>query len=213
MARYTGPRDRIERRLGERLGLKGERSNSPKSGIIRRPYAPGQHGPNSRPRKMSEYGTQLKAKQKVRNIYRLLEKPFKTYVKKALENQKESPFTTVVRSLETRLDNVAFRMGLAQSRDQARQLVNHGHIMVNGKRAKTPSMVVRVGDVITLRERSRALPYFTTILPRWFPQAVPPTWIALDKEKISAEMKGSPSIEESGIQMTDLQAIIEYYSR
>jgi small subunit ribosomal protein S4 len=212
MARYTGPKERIERRLGERLGLKGERGASPKSGIVRRPYPPGQHGPSRRPGRMSEFATQLKSKQKVRNMYRLMEKPFKDYVKRALE-QKGSPYQTVITALETRLDNTVFRMGLAQSRDQARQIVGHGHITLNGKRAKTPSIVVKSGDVIAVRERSRALPYFTAFVPKWFPTATAPSWLEVDKTAVTGTVKGTPTPEESGVQPTDLQAIIEYYSR
>lgn len=214
MARYLGPREKIERRLGERLGLKGERSNSPKSALVRRPYPPGQHGPNRRPRKLSEYGTQLKSKQKVRQMYRLMEKPFKAYVKKALEHtSKESPYIAVVRSLELRLDNVVFRAGFAQSRDQAHQLVGHGHIMLNGKRAKTSSIAVRVGDTISIREHSKASPYFNTLMPRWFATATPPEWLVVDKTAVTATVKATPGLEASGVQIGDLQAIIEYYSR
>ncbi len=214
MARYTGPREKIERRLGERLGLKGERSNSPKSAMVKRPYPPGQHGSGRRPRKLSEYGTQLRSKQKVRQMYRMMEKPFKAYVKKALANtKKESAYTAVIRSLETRLDNVVFRMGFAQSRDQAHQIVGHGHITLNGKRAKTSSIVVRVGDVIGIRPQSMASPYFSTLMPRWFETHVPPDWLAVDKTIPNATMKSTPTAESSGVQMTDLQAIIEYYSR
>ncbi len=214
MARYLGPKEKIERRLGERLGLKGERSNSPKSALVKRPYPPGQHGSGRRPRKLSEFGTQLRSKQKVRQMYRLLEKPFKAYVKKALENVKrESPYIGVVRSLETRLDNVVFRMGIAQSRDQARQIVGHGHVTVNGKRAKTPSYVVRIGDVVGIREQSKASPYFTTLLPRWFANYVVPEWLEVDKTKLTGALKAIPTADQSGVQSGDLQALIEYYSR
>lgn len=214
MARYTGPREKIERRLGERLGLKGERSNSPKSALVKRPYPPGQHGPNHRPRKTSEFGTQLKSKQKVRQMYRLMEKPFKAYIKKALERaSKESPYIAVIRSLEMRLDNTVFRAGFAQSRDQAHQLVSHGHMAVNGKRAKTSSITVRIGDVISVRDRSKVLPYFATLMPRWFATATAPEWLTVDKTALTATVKAAPSVEASGVQMGDLQAIIEYYSR
>jgi small subunit ribosomal protein S4 len=213
MARYRGPKEKIERRLGERLGLKGERSNSPKAAIIRRPYPPGQHGPDSRPRRQSEYGTQLKSRQKVRNIYRLLEKGLRDTVRKALTLRKVSPYESVVRALESRLDNTVFRMGLAQSRDQARQLVGHGHITIDGKRAKTPSITVRVGDVIGVRERSKAGAFFSTLAPRWFAEATSPAWLEVDRAAMSATVKGAPAVEEAGIQQSDLQAIIEYYSR
>ncbi len=213
MARYTGPKEKIERRLGERLGVKGERSASPKSAIVRRPYPPGVHGPTARPRKLSEFGTQLKAKQKVRAMYRLTEKPMSVIVHRALAVRGTSPFVTVIRGLESRLDNVVFRAGFAQSRDQARQLVAHGHISLNGKRAKTPSITVRVGDVVGLVERSRALPYFSALMPRWFEKSAAPTWLSVDKQALTATVKAEPVPEESGVQTPDVQAIIEYYSR
>jgi small subunit ribosomal protein S4 len=214
MARYLGPKEKIERRLGERLGLKGERSNSPKAAIVKRPYPPGQHGPSTRPRRGSEFGTQLKSKQKVRNMYRLMEKPFKAYVKRELERRGVSPFEGVVRALETRLDNTVFRMGLAQSRDQARQLVTHGHILLNGHKARTPSIAVRVGDVVAIREGSKSSPYFSILMPRWFATATPPGWLEVDKEQAVATVRSLPaSQEEAGIQHGDLQAIIEFYSR
>jgi small subunit ribosomal protein S4 len=214
MARYLGPREKIERRLGEKLGLKGERSNSPKSALVKRPYPPGQHGSGRRPRKLSEFGTQLRSKQKVRQMYRLMEKPFKDYVKAALANTKrESPYAAVIKKLEMRLDNTVFRAGFAQSRDQAHQIVGHGHIMLNGKRAKTSSIQVRVGDVITIREQSKASPYFSTLMPRWFAEHAAPDWLSIDKTVPSATVKSVPTADASGVQMTDLQAIIEYYSR
>jgi small subunit ribosomal protein S4 len=213
MARYTGPKEKIERRLGEKLGLKCERPASPKAAIVKRPYAPGQHGPTARPRKLSEFGSQLRSKQKVRNMYRMLEHSFRATVRKSLADRSTSAYLGVVVALESRLDNVVFRMGLAQSRDQARQLVGHGHITLNGKRAKTPSIAVRSGDVIGVREQSKASPYFSTLMPRWFATATPPTWLEVDKEKVIGTVKGSPVAEESGIQTGDLQAIVEYYSR
>ena len=213
MARYTGPREKLERRLGEKIGLKGEHSSSPKSALVRRPYPPGQHGSGRRPRKLSEFGQQLRSKQKVRYMYRLMEKPFKAYIKKALTNKKQSPYETVLRMLELRLDNVVYRAGFAQSRDQARQIVGHGHITLNGKRAKTPSIAVKVGDIVGIRERSMSSPYFGILMPRWFADHVAPSWISLDKQQPTATVKGSPTADESGIQLPDLQAIIEYYSR
>jgi small subunit ribosomal protein S4 len=214
MSRYTGPKEKLERRLGERVGLKGERGLGPKHALVKRPYPPGQHGPGRRPRKLSEYGTQLKSKQKVRRMYGLNEKPLKRYVKTALASaKKDSPYASVVRALETRLDNVAYRMGIAQSRDQARQLVGHGHVTLNGKRAKTPSIVVHVGDVIGVRELSKKSPFFSTLMPRWMATYTAPLWLELDKEKLVATVKATPAAEESGIQAGDLQAIIEFYSR
>jgi len=213
MGRYLGPKEKIERRLGERIGMKGERSSSPKSASVRRPYPPGQHGPTRKMRKLSEFGTQLRIKQKIRMQYRLLEKPLRKLVQAALANRKESPFVQLVRSLESRLDNIVFRMGLAQSRDQSRQIVGHGHILVNGKRAKTPSCVVRVGDEIEIAKRSLNLPLFQTFIPRWFAEAESPDWLSVDRANMKATMQALPDMESSGIQPADLQAIIEYYSR
>jgi len=211
MARYLGPREKIERRIGEKLGLKGERSHSPKSATVRKPYPPGMHG-RSFKGKSSEFGTQLRSKQKVRNIYRLMEKQFKASIKKALENKQE-PYTSIVHNLETRLDNIVFRMGLAQSRDQARQVVNHGHILVNGKRIDIPSYSVKLGDAISVREGSKTSPYFTTGVANWMKNFQAPEWLEVDKDKPAGTIKRYPGVEDSGLRPDDLQLIIEYYSR
>lgn len=211
MARYTGPREKIERRLGEKLFLKGERSHSQKSAMVKKPYPPGIHG-RSRGRKPSEYGLQLKSKQKVKNVYRLLEKQFKNYIKSSVASKKE-PYEMILNKLEHRLDNFVFRSGFAQSRDQARQLVSHGHITVNGKKVNIPSYNVSIGDVIGVREGSKSSPYFTNLMPQWLKGYEAPAWIELDKGKVTATAKGSPILEESGIRSEDLQSIIEFYSR
>lgn len=214
MARYTGPKEKIERRLGERLLLKGERSFSPKSAIVKKPYPPGAHGRKSegRPKKLSEYGQQLKAKQKVRNTYRLLEKQFKNYIKSALVSKKDLS-ESIVNKLEHRLDNIVYRLGIAQSRDQARQLVNHGHILVNGKKVSIPSYEVKTGDEIQIREGSKRLPFFSTLAPQWIKKHETPSWVEVDKESLSGKVKGQPTLSESGLNPNDLQAIIEFYSR
>jgi len=211
MARYRGPKEKIERRLGEKLYLKGERSYSAKSAMVKKPYPPGMHGKKGS-RKPSEFGLQLNSKQKVRNIYRLLEKQFKNCVKSALATKKE-PYSAIVKVLESRLDNVVFRMGLAQSRDQARQVVGHGHITVNNKRVNIPSYQVKAGDMIGVREASRKSPYFSSLVFEWIKKYESPSWIDLDKEKMIAKYKAYPELQDSGIQANDLQAIIEYYSR
>ena len=211
MARYTGPREKIERRLGEKLYLKGERSYSQKSAMTKKPYPPGMHGQKGS-RKASEFAQQLKSKQKVRNTYRLLEKQFKNYIKKSIKSKKE-PYEFIMKKLENRLDNVVFRMGFGQSRDQSRQLVNHGHILVNGKRVNIPSFEVKIGDELKIREGSLKSPFFTTLMPIWLKKNNAPVWIALDKEKMTAKIKGLPTLLESGINVRDLQAIIEFYSR
>lgn len=211
MARYTGPREKIERRLGEKLFLKGERSHSQKSAMVKKPYPPGIHGRN-RAGKPSEYALQLKSKQRVKNIYRLLEKQFKNYIKNSVASKKE-PYGEILNKLEHRLDNLVFRSGFAQSRDQARQLVNHGHILVNNKRISIPSFEVSIGDEISVREVSKKSPYFSNLMPQWFKGHEAPSWIEVNKEKNTAKMKGHPILEESGIRAEDLQSIIEYYSR
>ena len=157
-ARYTGPKEKIERRLGEKLFLKGERSHSQKSALVKKPYPPGIHG-RKRSKKPSEFGLQLKSKQKVKNIYRLLEKQFKNSIKSALTSKKE-PYEAILNKLEHRLDNVVFISGFAQSRDQARQVVSHGHITVSGRKINIPSYEVSSGDIIGIRERSKKTVYF-----------------------------------------------------
>ncbi len=211
MARYTGPREKIERRIGEKIGIKGLRSVMGKTSITKKPYPPGQQG-RKPSRKLSEFGQQLKAKQKVRNTYRMLEKQFKNSIKQAVASRKE-PYGTILNALEHRLDNVVYRMGLGQSRDQARQLVNHGHILVNGRKCGIPSAHVSIGDIISVREGSKKSAYFMNLVPEWLPKHDPPSWLQLDKDTMTATVKGQATTEESGIQPTDLQAIIEFYSR
>lgn len=211
MARYLGPREKIERRIGEKLYLKGERSYSPKSATVKKPYPPGLHGKKGT-RKSSEYGQQLKAKQKVKNVYRLLEKQFKAYIKSAVAS-KNDPYALILKKLESRLDNIVFRTGIAQSRDQARQIVGHGHITVNGKKINIPSYQTKTSDVVAVKENSKKASLFSTLVPQWLKKYDAPAWIALDKEKMSAKINSLPSLIESGIQPKDLQAIIEFYSR
>lgn len=211
MARYIGPKEKIERRLGEKLYLKGERSYSQKSALVKKPYPPGMHGRRGS-RKQSEYGQQLKSKQKIKNIYRLLEKQFKNYIKAAVESKKD-PYIRILNSLESRIDNVVFRAGLAQSRDQARQLVSHGHILINNRKITIPSFQVKLNDIISVRENSKRSPFFTNFAPQWLQKYEGPSWLTIDKEKMSAQVKGEPTLEESGIRADDLQAIIEFYSR
>jgi len=211
MARYIGPKEKIERRLGAKLFLKGERSYSPKSATVKRMYPPGMHGRNFRSR-LSEYGSQLQSKQKIRNIYRLMERQFKNLAKEAIKSKEETG-EYLIRKLETRLDNVVFRAGFAQSRDQARQLVTHGHILVNGKKVTIPSSQVKVGDEIKVREGSRRTKYFSMLLPQWIKKYKPPSWIELDSDNFIAKIEGMPTVQESGIESRDIQSLIDFYSR
>ena len=165
MARYLGPREKIERRIGEKLYLKGDRSYSPKSATVKKPYPPGLHGKKGT-RKSSEYGQQLRAKQKVKNVYRMLEKQFKSYIKSAVAS-KNDPYALILKKLEGRLDNIVFRAGIAQSRDQARQIVSHGHITVNGKKINIPSYEIKTGDIVAVKENSKKASLFSALAPQW----------------------------------------------
>ncbi|TSC91992.1 MAG: small subunit ribosomal protein S4 [Parcubacteria group bacterium Licking1014_17] len=191
--------------------MKGERSFSPKSATVRRMYPPGMHGKKFA-RKLSDYGTQLRSKQKVKKMYRMMERQFKNLVKSAVKSSAESGIE-IMKSLERRLDNVVYRTGLAQSRDQARQLVNHGHITVNGRKVSIPSYKVMAGDVIGVREGSVKTKYFSSLVPQWIKNVKAPNWIEFDNNKLSAKISGIPTLENSGIDMNDINSIIEFYSR
>jgi small subunit ribosomal protein S4 len=211
MARYIGPKEKIERRLGTKLFLKGERSYSPKSATVKRMYPPGMHGKSFKGR-ISEYGLQLQSKQKVRNTYRMLERQFKNWVKQAIKSKSETG-EMLIKRLERRLDNIVYRSGLAQSRDQARQVVNHGHIMVNGRKVNIPSYEVKSGDVIKVREGSMKSKYFSALVPQWIKKYEAPKWIELDRDSFVVKVNGVPTILDSGLDSKDLQALIEFYSR
>lgn len=161
MARYTGPVCKLCRREGAKLFLKGARCFSPKCAIERRAYPPGQHGRGAtfRRRRASDYSRQLREKQKARRIYGVLERQFRRYYREALRRPGVTGENLII-LLETRLDNVVYRMGFADSRAQARQLVQHGHVDLNGRRTNASSALVKPGDVVSVRERSRRLKYF-----------------------------------------------------
>ncbi len=211
MARYIGPKEKLERRIGTKLFLKGERSYSPKSAMVKKPYPPGMHG-KKRFRRFSEYGSQLQKKQKVKYIYRMLERQFKSFVKKAIKS-KVNTSNLLAQLLESRLDNTVYRIGMAQSRDQAKQLVNHGHILVNKFKITIPSYKVKKGDLIEIREGSKKSHFFSSFVPQWISKNKPPGWIKVDIANQKAEITGIPTIEESGLENSDLQSIIEFYSR
>ena len=211
MGRYIGPKEKIERRLGAKLFLKGERSFSPKSATVKRMYPPGMHGKSFR-RRLSEYGQQLQSKQKVRNTYRMLEKQFKNWAKDAIKSKAETGSLYQVK-LEKKLDNVVFRSGLAQSRDQARQVVSHGHVLVNGRKINIPSYEVKKGDVLRVREGSLKSKYFSALVPQWIKKCQPPQWLEVDKETLSVKVSGIPTVSDSGLEPKDIQSLIEFYSR
>ncbi|MEK7151201.1 MAG: 30S ribosomal protein S4 [Patescibacteria group bacterium] len=211
MSRYTGPKEKIERRLGAKLFLKGERSLSPKSATVKRMYPPGVHGKTFKKR-LSEFGQQLQSKQKVRQTYRMMEKQFKNWINDAI-NSKQETGEFLIRRLENRLDNVIYRAGIAQSRDQARQVVNHGHILVNGRKIDIPSYEVKINDAIKIREGSLKSPFFSVAVPQWIKKNEAPKWLEVDSDKLTVKISGLPNIQDSGIEIKDLHSLVEFYSR
>jgi small subunit ribosomal protein S4 len=208
MARYRGAVEKIERRLGADLGLKGERRLSGKSALDKRPYAPGQHG--QRRSKVSEYGLQLKEKQKAKYMYGVSEKQFLNLFKKA--NSKEgNTGTNLVLSLETRLDNVVYRMGFASTRSFARQFVTHGHILVNGKKVDIPSFVVQAGQKIEIKEKSKTNPQIQRSL-QLLNQVGRVDWLDVDEEKVFGIFTRIPTREEIKIPIEE-RLIVELYSK
>ena len=211
MARYTGPVCKLCRREGEKLLLKGERCFTPKCALERRAYAPGMHGRQAQfRRKKSEYGLQLREKQKARRIYGVLERQFRRYFQEA-ERRKGLTGANLLIILESRLDNVVYRLGFADSRAQARQLVRHGHFDVNRRKTNVPSFLVRVGDVIAVRERSKKLAYFRD-LSTVMEHKVVPEWLSLDIPKMEGRVLTLPTREDIDASLNE-QLIVEYYSR
>lgn len=208
MARYTGPVCRLCRREGEKLFLKGERCLSEKCSVGRRSYAPGQHGQNRR--KVSEYGTQLREKQKLRRIYGILEAQFARYFAEA-ERRKGITGENLLQILESRLDNVVYRLRLASSRKEARQLVRHGFFLVNGQKVNIPSYLVKAGDVIQLREGALESPLVKSIIEANNGQNIP-EWLELEANTWTARVKSLPSREQIDVPVQE-HLIVELYSR
>ncbi|BCJ87312.1 30S ribosomal protein S4 [Effusibacillus dendaii] len=208
MARYTGAVCRLCRREGVKLYLKGERCYSDKCAIDRRPYAPGQHGQTRK--KVSEYGLQLREKQKARRVYGVLESQFRSYYQEAAR-RKGITGETLLQILESRLDNVVYRLGFAASRPEARQIVRHGHITVNGKRVDIPSYLTRVGDVIGINEKSLESPRIKELLESAETKTTP-AWLERDLNAKNARIARVPSREEIDIPVAE-QMIVELYSR
>lgn len=209
MARYTGPVCKLCRREGEKLFLKGSRCLSAKCSFEKRSYAPGQHGVTQRT-KLSEYGIQLREKQKVKRIYGVLESQFKNYYVKATR-QKGVSGENLLKILESRLDNVVYRLGFAPSRNAARQLILHRHFTVNGRVVNIPSFLVRAGDVISVREKSRKLSTIHEAMKRVKDDTMLP-WLRLDKAKMSGEFVELPSRQDIPVNVQE-NLIIELYSK
>ncbi|MFQ5854526.1 MAG: 30S ribosomal protein S4 [Anaerolineae bacterium] len=211
MARYTGPVCKLCRREGEKLFLKGERCFTPKCAIEKRGYPPGMHGRRRQfRRRMSDYGLQLREKQKAKRIYGVMERQFRRYFQEALK-VKGLTGATLLQTLERRLDNVVMRLGLADSRSQARQLVMHGHITVNGRKMTVPSYLVEVGDEIGIRPQSRKKRYFANISDALDPGVVP-EWLQLDSQTITGRVADFPSRDQIQEPINE-QLIVEFYSR
>ncbi len=210
MATYHGPVCRFCRREGAKLYLKGERCYTPKCAIERRAFAPGMHG-QARKRKASDFGIQLRAKQKARRVYGVLESQFRRYFEMA---EREGGVTGVnlLRHLELRLDNVVYRIGLAASRRQARQLVSHRHFEVNGRPVNIPSYQLKLGDVVRFRESRSAHAGVIDLAIDASRMRQAPSWIAANLEEKSGKVIGLPSREEME-QGLEEQLIVEFYSR
>jgi small subunit ribosomal protein S4 len=208
MARYTASVCRLCRREGMKLFLKGAKCYTKKCPIERRPTPPGQHG--VRRRKTSEYGIQLREKQKVRRVYGVLERQFKSYFERA-ESRPGVTGQNLLQLLETRFDNVVFRMGFASSRPQARQLVGHRHFAINGRPANIASMQLRPGDRVEVREPSRNQEPFKFAKENMRSAQIP-DWLSIDAEKLAGTVTALPRREQMPQELNE-QLVVEYYSR
>lgn len=208
MARYTEAVCRLCRRQGEKLFLKGDRCFTPKCAIERRNTAPGQHG--ARRRKVSEHGLQLREKQKARQIYGVLERQFRRHYAVA-STRPGVVGENLLQELELRLDNVVYRLGFADSRAQARQTVTHGHISLNGRKARTPSIRVKVGDTVAWVPGSRTTELFKAVSANISSKAVP-DWLSLDAGQMSGKVVSVPMRGQIDTKLNE-QAIVEFYSR
>lgn len=206
MARYTGPSCRLCRREAQKLYLKGDRCYSDKCALNKRENAPGQHG--ARRGKLSGYGVQLREKQKVKRYYGILEGQFRETYNRA-DKMKGIAGENLLQLLELRMDNVVYRLGFANSRKEARQLVTHGHFTVNGSKADIPSMTLKVGDVIEVKERSKASDKFKAIMEKG--QATP-TWLVAEPEKMSGKIVSAPARQDIDLPIEE-HLIIELYSK
>ena len=211
MARDTEAKCRKCRRAMEKLFLKGERCNGPKCGMVKRAYIPGVHGKKMSRGNRSEYGIQLSAKQKIKRIYGVMEKQFRKHFDDVRRKKGVTGDLLLVR-LETRLDNIVYRMGFASSRAQARQLVTHGLISVDGKKMSIPSCEIKVGQVIGMRDTKKETAYFKNIEPALKNKKDFPVWITFNASKLEGTIVSLPSRDDIGTNI-DAQVVVEYYSR
>lgn len=208
MARYTGPVCRLCRRAGEKLYLKGDKCYTDKCPVDRRSYPPGQHGQARK--KLSEHGIHLREKQNLRRIYGVLERQFQRYYEMAAR-KKGVTGEILIQILERRLDNVVYRLGFGASRPQARQLVMHGHVAVNGRKVDIPSYLVKAGDVVSIREGSRELELIQANVEAAKQRGVP-EWLSLNPETMSGEVLQLPRRDQVDLDVQE-HLVVEYYSR
>ena len=208
MARYRGPVEKIERRLDADLGLKGERRLNGKSALEKRPFPPGQHG--QRRSKISEYGLQLREKQKAKYLYGVSEKQFRMYFKEAARREGNTG-ANLITLIEQRLDNVVYRMGFATTRANARQFTTHGHILVDGKKVNIPSYIVKPGQKIEIKEKSKSNPQVVRAL-ELTAQTGLVDWIEVDKDKVFGIFTRIPARDEVVIPVEE-RLIVELYSK
>ncbi len=204
MGKYIGPKNKLSRREGVNL------FDKVKNPLSRRNYPPGVHGPKGYPR-LTTYGTQLREKQKARRIYGIREKQFINYFKKALAKEGDTG-QNLLQLLESRLDNVVYRSGLADTRAQARQLVNHGFFLVNDRKVNIPSFQCQIGDVIKIKDNKKNKVIIKDLTTKWKNKKDLPGWLAVDFEQGTIKVVTKPQVDESAL-MFDLRSIIEFYSR
>ncbi len=209
MARYIGSVCKLCRREGTKLFLKSERCYTDKCGVSRRSYPPGEHGQGRI--KQSEYSLQLREKQKIRRIYGVLERQFRGYFEKA-DRMKGVTGDSLLQLLERRLDNVVQRMGFAGSKKEARQFVRHGHLLVNGKRVNIPSYLLKAGDVVELKEKSRGIPQIQQTLAAVERRGFP-AWLEIDKAQFRGKVLTLPSRDECTVPTVKEQLVVELYSK
>ncbi len=210
MARYTGPSCRLCRREKTKLFLKGDRCLNGKCSIENRSSVPGQHGAAGSRAKEKEYGKQLREKQKAKRYYGLQESQFKSYFVEADRTEGVTGENLLI-LLERRFDNVVYRMGMAESRKEARQLVLHGHFRINGKKATIPSMLLKAGDVVTVRDESRSSAKIKELI-EGLDSRIAPKWLAVDKEAVKATLEALPKREDIDFPFEE-QLIVELYSK
>ncbi|RAO99328.1 30S ribosomal protein S4 [Petrotoga sp. 9PW.55.5.1] len=211
MARYIGPLDKLSRREGINLYLKGKRSYTEKSGVRKRNYAPGQHGRQQQ--KQTQYAMQLRSKQALKRMYGLMERQFRNTFEEAERSQSGETGEVLMQLLERRLDSVVFQMGFAPNRRTARQMVTHGHILVNGKKTNIPSFRVKVGDVIEVKEKSRNIQQVREgleLVQEGYRNL--PAWVSVDFENLKGTFERLPKIDEMDVPVS-LTNIIELYSK